>query len=107
MLFSSPHNPMEEIMKKILTIFLGGTICCSVKNIDGEKVRDIDTENAKSVLINNFTKENPTYGNLGEELFHVSDLGMSILSENMNVEHLYKTQLSLLRKTLEIMQKGN
>ena len=75
-------------MKKILTIFLGGTICCSVKNIDGEKVRDIDTENAKSVLINNFLKENPTYSNLGEKLFHVSDLGMNILSENMNVEHL-------------------
>lgn len=75
-------------MKKILTVFLGGTICCSVKNIDGEKVRDIDMDNAKSVIINNFTKENPTYGNLGEELFHVSDLGMSILSENMNVEHL-------------------
>ncbi len=75
-------------MKKILTVFLGGTICCSVKNIDGEKVRDIDMDNAKSVIINNFLKDNPTYENSGEELFHITDLGESVLSENMNVGHL-------------------
>ncbi len=75
-------------MKKILTIFLGGTICCSVKNVDGEKVRDIDMDNAKSVIINNFLKDNPTYKNSGEELFHITDLGESVLSENMNVGHL-------------------
>jgi len=69
-------------------VFLGGTICCSVKNIDGEKVRDIDMDNAKSVIINNFLKYNPAYENLGEELFHITDLGESVLSENMNVGHL-------------------
>ncbi len=74
-------------MKKILTIFLGGTICCSVKNIEGEKVRDINTDVAKSVLINNFLKENPTYKDLDEDIFHISFLEKSILSENMNVEH--------------------
>lgn len=74
-------------MKKILTIFLGGTICCSVKNIEGEKVRDIDTKSAKSILINNFLKENPTYSKMGEELFYVSFLDESILSENMTVNN--------------------
>lgn len=75
-------------MKKILTVFLGGTICCSVDNTEGEGVRDINLDRAKSALINNYIKENPSHKGFGEDVFHISFLEESILSEDMNFGHL-------------------
>ncbi len=73
-------------MKKILLVYTGGTICTT---FDGEK-RSLDTQLAKSVLLENFSKSDSPYAKNANELFEDSDFPKEYqtLSENMTIEKL-------------------
>lgn len=73
-------------MKKILLIYTGGTICTS---FDGEK-RSLNTSLAKTYLLENFLKANPSFKDKAEEIFEDSAFPKEhqTLSENMTLEKI-------------------
>ena len=73
-------------MKKILTVYTGGTICCEA---DG-KMRNLNPKLAKRALISNFSAGKSKYSQLTVELFEDSNLESKkqTLSENMTLKKL-------------------
>lgn len=71
-------------MKRILTVYTGGTICCEA----GGKMRDLNPELAKRALISNFANGTSVYASLSAELFEDSEFENQTLSENMTLEKL-------------------
>ncbi len=73
-------------MKKILTVYTGGTICSVA---DGNQ-RSLDTELAKRVIVANFVSGPSPFAHLGAELFFDSELPKEnqTLSENMTISKL-------------------
>ncbi len=73
-------------MKKILTVYTGGTICSSPE--DGQ--RKLNTSVARSALIYNYSKSGSDFASLTENLFEDSGFAMSdqTLSENMTLARL-------------------
>ncbi len=73
-------------MKKILTVYTGGTI--GTASIDGQ--RKLSSGAAKRAIAVNFTNSDSPYAHLGEELFFDSDIDASYrtLSENMTLPKL-------------------
>jgi len=76
------------IVKKILTVYTGGTICCAS---DGKK-RNLEPVPAKRALTANFYLSNSPYSKMTAELFEDSDLESEYqtLSENMTLLKLEK-----------------
>lgn len=74
------------MIKKILVIYTGGTICSSSE--DGQ--RKLNTAVAKKTIIENFSKSSSVYADIYDELFVDSDLNVSdqTLSENMTLSKL-------------------
>ena len=73
-------------MKKILTVYTGGTICTQA----GEEGRTLAPEIARRALLTNFSRSGSKYARLCKELFEESDIpeGYQTLSENMTLEKL-------------------
>ena len=71
-------------MKKILTVFTGGTICSAP---DGEK-RNLSPLLAKRVLLSRFSEGESLYAKESHELFEDSDCQVQTLSENMTLRKL-------------------
>ena len=71
-------------MKKILIVYIGGTICSFVK----ENGRDIYIEMAKKNIMNNFEKSSSEFANYANELFEEIKLDFCTLSENMTIGKL-------------------
>jgi len=71
-------------MKKILTVYTGGTICCEA---DGQ-MRDLNPKLAKRALISNFARSSSEYAKYSSELFEDSEFENQTLSENMTLEKL-------------------
>lgn len=73
-------------MKKILTVYTGGTICCEA---DG-KMRALNSELAKRALISNFSQSRSKYAKQSLDLFVNSDFPEcnQTLSENMTLNKL-------------------
>lgn len=73
-------------MKKILTVFTGGTICCA----SDESKRYLNPALAKRALLANFAESNSPYAKIAGGLFEDSEFpeGKKTLSENMTAEKL-------------------
>lgn len=73
-------------MKKILTVYTGGTICCAA---DGEK-RGLSPVLAKRALLADFAASSSPFAHMTDDLFEDSmfDTKNQTLSENMTVEKL-------------------
>ena len=73
-------------MKKILTVYTGGTICCAS---DG-KLRDLHPKLAKRALLTSFSQSDSVYAKNTAELFYDSGLSddEQTLSENMTLKKL-------------------
>lgn len=66
-------------MKKILLVFTGGTICTSAHG----RIRSLETEAAKRVLVENFAHGKSRYAGLAHSIFEEAQ-PINILSENMD-----------------------
>ena len=71
-------------MKKILTVYTGGTIGCAPS--DGQ--RELNTELAKRYIALRFSQSDSQYACLGNSLFEDSCLTTQTLSENMTLTKL-------------------
>ena len=84
-------------MKKILTVYTGGTIGCAP--VDGQ--RELNTELAKRYIALRFSQSDSQYAGISSQLFEDSCLEDQTLSENMTlnklqgiIEHLRQFDLS-------------
>lgn len=71
-------------MKKILTVYTGGTICSFAQ----EEGRSLDVGMAKRVIVDHFIRENPGDTEAAEGLFEDSGFAATTLSENMTLRKL-------------------
>lgn len=73
-------------MKKILTVYTGGTICCEA----ADKMRNLNPALAKRALISNYSNGNSKFSRLADQIFEDSNLSLEnqTLSENMTLQKL-------------------
>lgn len=87
-------------MKKILTVFTGGTICSAP---DGEK-RKLSPLLAKRVLLTRFSEGDSLYAKKSDQLFEDSQFSEQTLSENMTLEKWERIILHLNQFSFEDYQ---